>query len=220
MNGVHDMGGLQCFGPVVPEPDEPAFHHAWERRALALTLALGATRQWNIDQARAMRESLPPAQYLGSTYYEIWIEGLQRLLLERKLITAAELADGRLHEPATTPLNALSAERVPSVLAAGSPTLRASPGSPRFDVGDTVRTRDINPPTHTRLPRYCRGKRGTVVLSHGAHVFPDTNARAQGESPQWLYTIRFDAVELWGGDTTASTVHVDCWEPYLDAVPA
>jgi hypothetical protein len=81
-----------------------------------------------------------------------------------------------------------------------------------------VRTRIMNPTTHTRLPRYCRGKRGTITHLHGAHVFPDANVRGQGEAPQWLYTVRFEASELWGADTTATAVHVDCWEPYLEAV--
>ncbi|MDH5338185.1 MAG: nitrile hydratase subunit beta, partial [Rubrivivax sp.] len=82
MNGVHDMGGLQGFGPVQPEADEPLFHAAWERRALGLTLAIGASGQWNIDQARHARESLPPAQYLSSSYYQIWLAALERLMLE------------------------------------------------------------------------------------------------------------------------------------------
>lgn len=217
MNGMHDMGGLQNFGPVVPERNEPRFHHSWERRVLALTLAMGAARQWNLDQLRAARESLPPAQYLASSYYQIWLEGLQKLLLERHLVTADELADGRMREPHARTWNLLTADRVAPVLACGNPTQRTIAASPRFGVGDAVRTRSVNPPTHTRLPRYCRDKRGTVVIVHGAHVFADAHARGSGEAPQWLYTVRFDAADLWGPDTTAAAVHVDCWEPYLEA---
>ena len=216
MNGVHDMGGMQNFGPVRAEQDEPWFHEPWERRVLAMTLALGATRQWNIDQSRAARESLPPAQYLASSYYRIWFDGLCKLLLERRLVTAEELCDGRLRDPAPASLPVLTAERVAPALARGTPTDRTRPGTARFAVGDMVRTRNLHPSSHTRLPRYCRDKPGTIVLIHGAHVFPDANALGHGEDPQWLYTVRFAARDLWGADTTAAAVHVDCWEPYLE----
>ena len=52
---------------------------------------------------------------------------------------------------------------------------------------------------------------------HGAHVFPDSNALGAGEKPQWLYAVRVEARDLWGPDTTATAVFVDCWEPYLEA---
>jgi nitrile hydratase beta subunit len=216
MNGVHDMGGMQGFGPVVPEPDEPRFHDAWERRAFGLTLAMGATGLWNLDQTRAARESLPPAQYLGSSYYQVWLAGLTRLLLERRLVTSDEIAEGRMREPAAKVSGVLAAGRVASALAAGSPTARTPDGTARFATGDAVRARNIHPSSHTRLPRYCRGKCGTIAALHGAHVFPDANARGEGERPQWLYTVRFDARELWGSDTSANAIHVDCWEAYLE----
>lgn len=215
MNGAHDMGGAQNFGPVVPEVNEPRFHQAWERRAFALTLAMGGARRWNLDQSRSARESLPPAQYLASSYYQIWLDGLVALMLERGLVTRDELDDGRMREPPARPFSALTAAKVVSALASGASTERQTAGPARFRVGDAVRTLAMNPPTHTRLPRYCRDKRGTVVALHGAHVFPDANARGS-EDPQWLYTVRFEGAELWGTDTSASSVYVDCWEPYLE----
>jgi len=217
MNGVHDMGGMQGFGPVVPEADEPRFHHEWERRAFALNLGMGALAQWNLDQLRSARESLPPAQYLASSYYQIWVEGLIRLMLEHGLVTPQELADGKLRNPALPLPAALKAEAVAATLARGSSVERTLARKALFAVGDRVRTRNINPASHTRLPRYCRGKPGTIVRVHGAHVFPDSNALGAGEQPQWLYTVRFEAAELWGPDTTATTVNVDCWEPYLES---
>jgi nitrile hydratase len=216
MNGVHDMGGMQNFGPVAPEAGEPWFHAEWERRAFALTLAMGGARVWNLDQTRAARESLPPAQYLASSYYHIWLDGLIKLMLDRGLITREELAEGRMHEPPVRIPNVLTADKVAVALARGSPTERLLAGTARFRVGDAVRTKVLHTPAHTRLPRYCRDKRGTVTVTHGAHVFPDSNARGQGE-PQWLYTVRFEGSELWGSDTSAAAVHVDCWEPYLEA---
>ena len=217
MNGVHDMGGMQDFGPVVPEIDEPRFHHGWERRVFGLTIAMGATGAWNLDQSRAARESLPPAQYLASSYYQIWLEGMQALMLERGLVTEEELADGRMHEPPRTLPQVLTADKVALALARGASPQRTLDNAPRFRVGDAVRTRNLHPTTHTRLPRYCRGKPGTIAAIHGAHIFADAHARGIDEPLQWLYTVRFDAHALWGADTTAATVCVDCWEPYLDA---
>jgi len=216
MNGVHDMGGMHNFGPVAPEAAEPAFHAEWERRAFALTLAMGGARLWNIDQGRAARESLPPAQYLASSYYQIWLDGLVKLMLERGLITREELAAGRMHEPPVQIPSVLTADKVTAALARGSPTGEHLAGAGRFQVGDAVRTKVLNPPTHTRLPHYCRGKRGVVAMTHGAHVFADSNALGHREL-QWLYTVRFEGSDLWGADTSAAAVHVDCWEPYLEA---
>ena len=211
---------MQGFGPVRPEAGEPWFHDEWERRAFALTLAMGATGAWNLDQSRHARESMPPARYLSSSYYEIWLEGLVRLLHERGLVTDAELVDGRLRVPGTPLPRRLAADAVPAALAAGSPTGRPAPGPARFAPGDAVRARTIHPEGHTRLPRYVRGRPGTVVAVHGAHVFPDTHARSGDPDPKWLYTVRFEARALWGADTTAGEVHVDCWEPYLEPFAA
>jgi len=221
VNGGQDLGGMQGFGPIRPEPDEPLWHADWEPRVLALTLAMGATGAWNIDQSRHARESLPPGQYLTSTYYRIWLEGMERLLLERGLVTREELADGVAREPARPLPRRLELEAVPRVLATGTPTDRPAPGPARFAPGDTVRARTMHPSGHTRLPRYVRGRIGTVVSAHGAHVYPETHAMPAGDpSPRWLYTVRFEARELWGEDTTASAVHVDAWEPYLEPLAA
>jgi nitrile hydratase subunit beta len=214
MNGVHDMGGLQSFGPVRPERDEPPFHAEWEKRALALTLAMGATGSWNIDQSRAARESLPPATYLTSSYYKIWIEGLTKLMLERGFVTPAELASGHVQTSPATLARILRAGDVPGALARGSPTVRQTAGAPRFQVHDRIRTRNWNPKTHTRLPRYCRDKPGAIEKVHGCHVFADANAQGDPR-PEWLYGVRFEARDLWGEHTTASAVYVDLWEPYL-----
>ena len=108
-----------------------------------------------------------------------------------------------------------------AALAAGSPYDRKVKDPARFAVGDVVRTRVMHPATHTRLPRYARGKTGEVVAVHGAFVFPDTHAHGQGEQPQWCYGVRFGGTELWGADADPTLeVLVDCWEPYLlEATP-
>ncbi|WER49176.1 nitrile hydratase subunit beta [Cupriavidus sp. WKF15] len=216
MNGAQDMGGMQSFGPVRPEPDEPPFHAGWERRVLALNLAMNAVGKWNIDIQRAARESLPPAQYLASSYYEIWFEGLKKVLLGAGLVTAAEIEQGTMAIAGEPVDRVLKAEEVAASLLRGSPSARPAAAPARFAVGDVVRTRLLNPATHTRLPRYCRGRQGQIVRVHGAHVFPDASALRLGDQPQWLYTVCFDAIDLWGPDTTAASVCVDCWESYFE----
>lgn len=217
MNGAQDLGGMHGFGPVVPEPDEPVFHAEWERRAFAITLAAGAMGEWNLDMSRHARESLPPAEYLTKSYYEIWLAGLERLLVDRGLVTPDELEKGcQLVEP--KPVNrVLTAAAVPTVLARGAPVEREPSRPARFAVGDRVRARNMHPRRHTRLPRYVRGHVGKIVIVHGCHVFPDSHAHGTGEDPQWLYCVRFAAQELWGPDGGATdSVHVDLWEPYLE----
>jgi nitrile hydratase len=217
MNGAQDLGGQMGFGPIRPELDEPIFHAAWEKRALAITLAAGAMGHWSIDESRHARESLHPADYLSSSYYEIWTKALAALLTRHGFVTAEELAAGKAMSPAPAPRRVLAAEAVPAVLARGGPTDRAKAGAPRFRPGDRVRTIVINPAGHTRLPRYARGKVGVIEMLHGAHVFPDSSAHGKGEQPDWLYTVAFEASELWGRDADpTSVVSIDAWEAYLE----
>jgi nitrile hydratase beta subunit len=219
VNGAQDMGGMHGFGRVEPEPEavEPVFHADWERRTFALTLAMGATGEWNLDASRFARENLPPGEYLSRTYYEIWLAGLERLSADRGLVAPEEIAAGRSLEPARPLRRTLAAADVERMVTSGGPANREPRQSARFSVGDRVRARTMNPPTHTRLPRYVRGHAGTVVSIHGCHVFPDVHAHGGGEDPQWLYSVRFDARELWGADADpAVAVSVDAWEPYLE----
>lgn len=219
MNGAHDMGGMHGFGPVVPDPDEPVFHAEWERRVLALTLAMGATGEWNLDAARFARENRRADDYLTKSYYEIWLAGLQQLLVEHELVTDEEISAGRPLEPPKPVRRILAAADVAATLGRGGRTDRAPAKPATFTVGDRVRARNINPPAHTRLPRYVRGHIGTVTATHGCHVFPDSNAHGHGEDPQWLYTVSFDGRELWGvGADAALTVSIDAFEPYLEPV--
>ncbi len=219
MNGVHDMGGLECFGPVRPEPDE-MFHEPWEKEVLGLALAMGATGTWNLDQSRFARESLPPEQYLSIGYYRIWLAGLEKLLLEHELVTPQELASAQIQEPPVTLKRVLAANEVTDVLNAGASVERQVPNQPAFSTGELVTVNNIHSSTHTRLPAYIRNHTGVIQRVHGAHVFPDTHAVGEGEQPQWLYNVRFSAAELWGHDrathgTGEGAVHVDCWESYL-----
>ena len=216
MNGAHDLGGMHGFGTVHPEPDEPVFHADWERRAFALTLAMAMPGQWNIDMSRFARENRPPQEYLAMSYYQVWFAALETMLKERDLVSDDEIVVGHALHPTKPVARTLSPGDVAQVLYRGGPTERATASAAKFAVGDRVRAKTINPPTHTRLPRYVRGRAGTIERVIGCHVFPDSNARGAGEDPQWLYTVRFEAQELWGSDADPSVaVSVDAWEPYL-----
>ncbi len=221
MNGAHDLGGAHGFGPVVAEADEPVFHADWERRSLALNLAMGATGSWNLDESRFARESTPPAEYLASSYYEIWARGLERLLVEHGLATTAELAAGHAIGATRPVARTLAPEAVETMLTSrGGSTERPATTPARFAVGDIVRARVMHPAGHTRLPRYVRGRTGSVEAVHGCHIYPDAHAHGGGPDPQWLYTVLFDGRELWGPDADPTvTVSVDAFEPYLEAVP-
>jgi nitrile hydratase beta subunit len=211
-----DLGGQDGHGAVAGEPEGELFHAAWEPRVLALNLAMGATGLWNIDATRAARETL--ADYRELSYYQIWLAGLEKLLLQSGAVRADEIAQGRAMQPAVSIANVLRADQVAAVLERGAPTKRPACGPARYAVGQTVRTRDAAAPHHTRLPGYARGKRGVIERVHGAHVFADAHARGLGEQPQWLYTVAFDEKELWGASTARqeSTVSVDAWESYLE----
>lgn len=216
MNGVHDMGGMHGFGPVAYERNEPVFHKPWEGRVYALTRAMGAWRKWNIDASRHSRERIPPAEYLRMSYYEKWHAGLIRLLIEHGLVTQAELDSGKpaSGSPKATP--ALSIEQA-AAFTARRTFRRDVPATPRFAAGQRVRARTLHPTGHIRLPRYARGKLGTVDRDHGVFVFPDTNAHFQGENPQRLYSVRFAARELWGEQASPrDTVYIDMWDDYLE----
>lgn len=217
MNGAQDLGGQMGFGPIELEDNEPNFHAAWEERAFALTLAMGATGSWTIDTSRFARESLPPADYLSSSYYEIWTRGLEKLLLDKDLVTAEELKQGKALGPAKPVTRVLTAETVAPVLAKGGPADREQKQPARFRIDDRVRTKRMHPETHTRLPRYARDAEGVIEAIHGVHVFPDSNAHGKGEQPTWLYSVAFKGTDIWGEDSDPKlTLRIDLWEPYLD----
>ncbi|MDQ0320816.1 nitrile hydratase [Pararhizobium capsulatum DSM 1112] len=217
MNGPHDLGGQHGFGAVAPEKNEPIFHAEWEKRALGLTLSCGAFGAWNIDESRHARENIPPATYLSASYYEIWIRALETLLERHGFATAEEIDSGVMTEPGAPPKRVLKADMVAGVLAKGGPCDRPASTAAIFGPGDRVRTHNFNPETHTRLPRYARGRVGTIEAVRGSFVFPDDNAHGWGENPQWVYTVVFDGREVWGeGAEPGLTVSIDAWESYLE----
>jgi nitrile hydratase subunit beta len=218
MDGIHDVGGMHGFGKVEAEPNEPVFHAKWEGRCLALNRAMGFTGVWTIDQTRAGIEELPPDVYLSSSYYKKWALRLESMVIKLGLADADEITGGHALRPGKQLKRKLNAAEVPNSLSRGS--FARPPRAPaRFKPGDRVRTKNIHPTTHTRLPRYARGRLGVVEALRGCHVFPDSVVIGKGEDPQWLYTVLFDGRELWGSDTDPSLkVSIEAFEPYLEPV--
>ncbi len=217
MNGVHDMGGMHGMGPVQEEKNEPVFHEQWEGRVFALRRAMGAWRKWNIDVTRHEVELVPPADYLRMSYYERQFAAFLVLLAKRGFITPAELEAGKLAPGSTVTVPALTVEKANLFIAKGASTSRDVSVAPRFQTGQRVRARNIHPVGHTRLPRYARGKLGTIDRDHGVFVFPDTNAHYLGEKPQHVYSVCFAARELWGQQASQrDSVYLDLWDDYLD----
>jgi nitrile hydratase len=212
MNGVHDMGGMHGFGPIVREENEPVFHADWEARVWAMEQFMVGV--YNLDAFRYGIERMPPAEYLRSSYYERWLATVEYNLVQHNIVSAAEL-EARVEQLRRQPEAALpqpaAYHRVQPAPAEPLPTL-----TPRFKVGDAIVTRNVHPAHHTRLARYTRGKRGVIHLVHGPEIFADTNAHGRGAQPQTVYSVRFDASELWGESAEPpQTVNIDLWECYL-----
>jgi nitrile hydratase beta subunit len=217
MNGVHDMGGMHGMGPVPHEQNEPVFHEAWEARVYALTRAMRAHGRWNLDSDRYEIESLAPADYLRMSYYERWLASLVRRLVKTGIVTRAEVESGTAAAGAGRATAALLASMTPQFVSRHIPSARDAGVPPEFAVGDRVRARLMNPAGHTRLPRYARGKSGTIVRDHGVYAFPDTNAHGLGEKRQHVYSVRFAGSELWGPEASPRDfVHLDMWDDYLE----
>lgn len=206
MNGVHDMGGMEGLGDYGYEVDEPVFHSPWEARMYALNRAMAAWRIWNLDAWRHDIERLPAHEYLRMSYYEKWLTAMEKRVVTYKLL---ESSGPRV--PKLTPEDATRLNRgLPSSI---DPTVPAA-----FQPGDRVRARQIQPPGHTRLPRYVRGHYGIIHADHGVHIFPDTNAHYLGENRHHLYSVRFSAQDLWGPSAKAQdSIYLDLWESYLEA---
>ena len=217
MNSVHDMGGMHGMGPIQYESNEPVFHEPWEARVFALNRAVRAWTKWTGDASRHAVELIPAPEYLGMSYYEQRLHALIELMVESALVTRAEVESGKPAPDSPKAAPALIANAVPGVVAKGKPASRDVRVDARFTVGQLVRARNIHPTGHTRLPRYARGKLGTIHRDHGVYVYPDTNAHSLGEKPQHLYSVRFAARELWGEQASErDAVYIDMWDDYLE----
>lgn len=205
MDGVHDLGGLDGFGPVEHEYTEPFFAQDWERRAFRLMVGAVGPLGGNGGMFRHSIERMDPAHYLSSSYYEHWLTGVTTLAVEAGATSVDELerrAGGRF------PLSRPDRGVLPDDL-----TPRTEP---RYSVGDNVQVREWHPPGHTRAPRYVQGKRGTIVRVDAAANVADIEAHGGGFVTDPIYSVRFTSRELWGdGGADGEVMHVDLYERYL-----
>lgn len=219
MNGIHDLGGVHGMGAVITEENEPPFHHEWERRTFSLFASLFVGGHFNVDMFRHAIERMDPAHYLEESYYEHWMHAFETLLLEKGVITPEELAGIQQPGEASADIPVLRQEMVQAVIMTGASARVETDIPASFRAGDRVRAKNINPVGHTRLPRYVRGKTGTIVIDHGVFITPDTVAHGLGDHPQHVYSVSFDATELWGENAPAKdTVRIDLWDDYLEAL--
>ena len=226
MNGIHDMGGMHGFGPINPEIDEPVFHADWERRMFALWTAAFAAGMYNDNEFRFAVESRSPADYLNDSYYEHWLICMEQVLINKGQFERADLeaiwANAGNSANAGAPSGegakqALPADQVIPVFMTGASARVDADVAPKFKSGDAIIARNLNPAGHTRLPRYLRGKHGTIESDHGVFGYPDTMAHGDGETPQHVYCVRFSAREVWGERAPSrDSFYVDMWDDYLD----
>jgi nitrile hydratase subunit beta len=216
MNGIHDMGGMQDMGAVVAEKNEPVFHAPWEGRVFAMYNVFDG--DWPSGSGRYQRELVPPAEYLRVSYYERWLVAFSELLVKSGMVTRRELETGLAEGGNVKGRHMLRADEVGPMLAGGFPATSDVPAVAKFRAGERVRARNLNPVGHTRLPRYARGRQGTVVRDHGVFAFNDSLVQGHGPKPQHVYSVRFTARELWGAEAPAAdSVYLDLWDDHLEA---
>ena len=223
MNGVHDMGGMHGFGTIPREEGREPFHAEWEGRMFGVLLALGSHGVHDPGGLRAAQESMEPASYLGFGYFERWLRVTERALLEKGYLTLEELNQRtaeldarpdavilRREDPETT-------ARLMQAVHARSPSSREGGSAPIFRSGDSVRVRNLHSPGHTRLPGYVRGKLATIARLHGIYDFHDAAPEGTHNPPQPVYSVRFEAEELWGEAAEArQSLYLDMWQSYLE----
>jgi nitrile hydratase len=221
MDGIHDMGGTQGWGEIHFDPGEPAFTEPWQGRAFAMCLlSMNRLTGRNLDAMRHALERLRPLQYLANGYYGRWLLMAETLLTDSGVIAegAVDARARRLRgEDVAEPPEPELAK--PDYTPAGPGSLRQVDDPPRFKVGEQVRARDLHPRGHTRLPRYVRGRIGTVERIQPAAVLPDTNAHFIAENAQHCYQVAFDSQTLWGDDAEPFVLHIDLFDDYLEPAP-
>ena len=217
MDGIHDMGGMDGFGPIPIKNKEPVFHATWEARVWAMNTALGAWGEWNIDAGRYTLEQLDPALYLSSSYYQRWLYRTENLLVDHGLVSREEIETPPANRNTKKSQEPLSLDYILTRQRNTRSARLNDDVAPRHHMGDQVRARNIHPKGHTRIPRYVRGRLGVIGRDHGVFIFPDTNAVFAGKSPQHLYSVCFTAREIWGTKAVvADKVYVDMWDEYLE----
>ncbi|MDA0769072.1 MAG: nitrile hydratase subunit beta [Chloroflexi bacterium] len=226
MNGIHDMGGMHGFGPIEIEEDEPVFHQPWEGRVYGIVTTIrDAHDVYGPYGSRSYIESIPPDRYLVASYYEKWMLALENALLAKGLLSKEEL-EAKTSEYLDNPGAAVprredpeATQRVVENIRLRLPLAKDPDADirPAFQVGDAVKARNINLRGHSRLPRYVRGKVGTIEKLYKIQDFQDHVPESE-QGPQPVYSVRFKAEELWGAAAEGNqSLYIDMWESYLES---
>jgi len=217
MDGIHDLGGREGFGPVDISTEYDGFHADWEARMFSIVRTMGRPEDWNLDWFRHCRELIDPLDYLSRPYYDQWLQSYAAMLINSGLATTTELAQGKSEAPLSHAISApMLAADVQEQINRSQRFDGAAPAPAQFSPGETVRTVDHGVSTHTRLPAYARGATGTITHYRGAHVYPDTNALNEKQYMA-LYTVGFKAGALWSNaENPDDEIHLDLWEAYLE----
>ena len=220
MNSIHDLGGMHGMGPIAIDKDEPIFAGEWERLTFGTHILTLMTGLYTADETRHSMERLPPVHWLASSYYEHWLDGTEMLLLEKGIATKQELATGKATEPLpewVAKLDAIPVEAIEEIVTTNHPVMGEPEGDPKYSAGDKIKARNINPRTHTRLPRYVRGKVGTIIAYRGPCFFADARTVENPDVTSHTYTVRFEGDALWGPDAgVKDAVYIDLYEAYLE----
>lgn len=231
MDGIHDCGGMDGYGPVQYQRDEPVFHYEWEGRVLSVLtwLHLKGISWW--DKSRFYREKMGNEDYVNEirrSYYTHWLSTAERLLVDERIVTeqerrhrVEEILEGRYVD--RNPSKEFDpAEIEKAIEELHKPRSLVLPGpKPSYKEGERVLVKNMNPSGHTRCPKYVRNRVGEIVMSHGPQIYPDSSWAGLGADPQPLYTVSFSAKDLWGDDgNPRDTIYVDLWEPYLASAAA
>jgi nitrile hydratase beta subunit len=216
MDGMHDLGGREGFGPIRDKDDNQPFHAQWETRAFGMAQSSAGGTAWSIDWFRHCRELIVPTDYLTRPYLDQWVTTLAAQMVDEGYLTLEEIKAGT---SAFVPQPGYAAETAAAsrafVTNPKSYALEVS-SSPCFSPGDAVRALMAARSGHTRLPGYVRGRTGVIHAHHGGHILPD--ASTQGEiRAEHLYTVSFAAAQLWPeAEFAEDRVFVDLWESYLE----
>jgi nitrile hydratase beta subunit len=216
MDGVHDLGGVQGFGPIEIDDDLRPFKHDWEGRMWGINEAVAGDPGWTLDWWRHVREVIVPLDYLMRPYFDQWAQIYAALLINSGLATLEEVVQGKPRNAESVGASPMSADEVRAASGHTESFRRDTGAKPIFGVGQAVIVRSQAAAGHTRLPRYVRGRPGLVHVYRGIYVLPDAKALGREEAEP-LYTIAFQAGDLWPEAAgRRDRVFVDLWESYLE----
>lgn len=214
MDGIHDLGGRQGFGPVDRSHEDEPYHGDDDARAYGVSMSLRATRPFSIDWFRHVRELIDPVDYLTRPYFDSWLQTALALSIDAGDVEMAEAISARARGEAR--VTAVSPETVRSMVRTPVDFERPSNTAPRFAPGSRVRTAAQGHSGHTRLPAYARNAIGSVLAHRGAHPLPDAAALGE-EKAEHLYTVVFRATDLFPEIANEDEITLDLWESYLNA---